>query len=228
MPYLCRNKKSVEFWQSSAKLLTPYELAVPRLSSWRSRVSPILDTLRALEQQSLTRSHIESIFGLQRRAALRLMAPFVADQKQSVWQADRLQMIAWLEMTEREVDEEQHRHQRVLQALNQIEAENRSLREALRRRGPSDPPHWTLKQDVFSRTISSLPPEIRLGPGEVTVRFPPEDPADGARLLHELALAMVNDWVTFCRFVGVDQELSPEQVLDNVLGDLEAQRRSRL
>jgi hypothetical protein len=68
---------------------------------------------------------------------------------------------------EQEVTEEDKRHRLVLQALHDVEAENRSLREELRRRGKPDPASWTLKQEVFARNISSLPREIAITPGMI-------------------------------------------------------------
>ena len=44
---------------------------MPRSSSWRYRVSQILAALRTLDCEELQRAQIESLFGLQRRAALR-------------------------------------------------------------------------------------------------------------------------------------------------------------
>jgi|ERR1700733_5551594 hypothetical protein len=69
-----------------------------------------------------------------------------------------------------------------IEALHDVEAENRSLREELRRRGEPDPASWTLKQEVFARNIRSLPAEIAITPGMVSVSFPAGDPACGARL----------------------------------------------
>jgi hypothetical protein len=97
---------------------------------------------------------------------------------------------------------EEKRHRLVLQALHDVEAENRSLREELRRRGKPDPASWTLKQEVFARNIRSLPAEIAITRGMVSVSFTADDPVHGARLLHELSLAVVNDWATFCRPTG--------------------------
>jgi hypothetical protein len=130
-----------------------------------------------------------------------------------------------LEGFEQEVSEERKRHQLVLQALQDVEAENRSLREELRRRGKPDPASWTLKQEVFARNIRSLPTEIAITPGIVSVRFPAEDPACGARLLHELSLAMLNDWTTFCTLAGSAPQNSAANTVDSLLEDLEQQMR---
>jgi hypothetical protein len=163
------------------------------------------------------RAQIESLFGLQRRAALRVMAPLVSASRNGSWQVNRQGLIQWLEGFEQEVTEEQQRHHLVLQALHDVEAENGSLREELRRQGRPDPPSWTLKQEVFARNISSLPTEIVITQGMVFVRFPMEDLAYSARLLHELSLAMLNDWTTFCRLAGSASHNTAANTIDRLL-----------
>jgi hypothetical protein len=171
----------------------------------------------------LQRAQIESLFGLQRRAALRLMAPLVSASRNGSWQVDRQRLIQWLEGFEQEATEEEKRHRLVLQALHDVEAENRSLREELRRRGEPDPASWMLKQEVFARNISSLPGQIAITPGMISVSFPTKDPACGARLLHELSLAMLNDWTAFCRLAGSAPRNTAANTVDRLLEDLEEQ-----
>jgi hypothetical protein len=201
---------------------------MPRSSSWRHRVSQILAALRTLDCEELQRAQIESLFGLQRRAALRLMAPLVSTSRHGSWQVDRQRLIQWLESFEQEVTEERERHQLVLQALQDVEAENRSLREELCSKGRPDPPSWTLKQEVFARNMSSLPGEITITPGMVSVSFPVGDPVCGAQLLHELSLAMVNDWATFCRLTGGASEKTEADVMNSLMNNLEEQKQSRI
>ncbi|WP_433964438.1 hypothetical protein [Tunturiibacter gelidiferens] len=201
---------------------------MPRSSSWRHRVSQILTALRTLDCEELQRAQIESLFGLQRRAALRLMAPLVSASRNGSWQVDRQRLIQWLEGFEQQATEEEKRHQLVLQALHDVEAENRSLREELRSKGRPDPASWTLKQEVFARNIRSLPAEIAITQGMVSVSFPAGDPACGARLLHELSLAMVNDWTTFCRLTGSASDKTEEDVVNHLLNSLEEQKQSRI
>jgi hypothetical protein len=202
----------------------PTGFPLPRPTTWRHRVPEILVALRTLDHADLERGQIDSLFGLQRRAALRLMAPYVSGNRHGVWQVDRQRLIRWLETLEQEVAEEQKRHQQVLQSLHDAEEEIRSLREELRARGRPDPPSWTLKQEVFCRNILSLPKEIAISPGMVSVSFPVEEPIRGAQLLHELSLAMVNDWTSFCRLAAVPG-MSDEDVLDRLLDDLEQQKQ---
>jgi hypothetical protein len=90
--------------------------------------------------------------------------------------------------------------------------------------GRPDPPQWTLKQEVFSRNILSLPKEISISQGSVSVSFPVTEPIRAAQLLHELSLAMVNDWTTFTRLAASTPGISDKDLLDNFLDDLEQQK----
>jgi hypothetical protein len=112
---------------------------MPRPASWRYRIFEILAVLRTLDHAELDRAQIESVFGLQRRAAIRMMAPFVAGNRKGSWRVERDRLISWLESLEAEVKGEQLRHQRVMKALQDVQAENQALREELRRQGRADP-----------------------------------------------------------------------------------------
>jgi hypothetical protein len=94
-----------------------------------------------------------------------MMAPFVAGNRNGSWRVERERLVTWLESLEPEVKGEQLRHQRVIKALQNVQAENQALREELRRQGRPDPPSWTLKQDVLARSMVTLPGEIALAPG---------------------------------------------------------------
>ena len=70
--------------------------------------------------------------------------------------------------------------------------------------------------------MSSLPEGIEVGPGRVAVSFAPEDPLVGARMLHELSLAMLNDWEGFRRRVGSVDQTSSDAAIDLLTAELEA------
>jgi hypothetical protein len=150
-----------------------------------------------------------------------MMAPFVAGNRNGSWRVERERLVTWLESLEPEVKGEQLRHQRVIKALQNVQAENQALREELRRQGRPDPPSWTLKQDVLARSMVTLPGEIALAPGLISVSFPEEDPTRGARLLHELSLAMLNDWTTFCTLTGPAKPDTAANKIDRLLEELE-------
>ena len=61
--------------------------------------------------------------------------------------------------------------------------------------------------------------------GLISVSFPAEDPTRGARLLHELSLAMLNDWTTFCTLTGPAQLDTPANKIDRLLDKLEWEKQ---
>ena len=69
--------------------------------------------------------------------------------------------------------------------------------------------------------MSSLPEGIEVGPGRVSVTFSPRDPTLGAKKLHELSLAMLNDWVSFARLVGDQSPTSSGTAIDSLSAQLE-------
>jgi hypothetical protein len=50
-----------------------------------------------LDCEELQQAQVESLFGLQRRAALRLMVPLVSASRNGRWQMERQRLIQWLE-----------------------------------------------------------------------------------------------------------------------------------
>ena len=71
----------------------------------------------------------------------------------------------------------------------------------------------------------ALPAEIALAPGLISVSFPEEYPSRGAKLLHELSLAMLNDWTTFCTLTGPAQLDTPANKIDRLLDKLEWEKQ---
>jgi hypothetical protein len=102
---------------------------MPRFSSWRHRVSQILTALRTLDCAELQRAQIEPLFGLQPRAALRLMAPLVSASRNGSWQVDRQRLMEWLEGFEQEVTEEPTRWAKRKKKTTPILLLNRSKRQ---------------------------------------------------------------------------------------------------
>jgi hypothetical protein len=73
--------------------------------------------------------------------------------------------------------------------------------------------------------MDALPTGIAIGPGLISVSFPSQDPTRGARLLHELSLAMLNDWTTFCALAGPPKHDTASNKIDELLEQLEWQRQ---
>jgi hypothetical protein len=194
---------------------------VPKVQSWRSRIGSIISALEATEAAALVRSDVEALFQLQRRAALRLMERVGPTEEAGEWRVDRVQMLEWLQKLSSQERDEDERSRKVRNALRQAEQDNHRLRAELRKLGRPDPAAWTVPPEVFAARMSSLPEGIEVGPGRVSVSFSSDDPVSGARKLHELALAMLNDWVSFARLVGDQSPTSSHAAIDSLSAQLE-------
>ena len=201
---------------------------MPKVQSWRSRIVAIISALEQTEATVLDRSDMEELFKLQRRAALRLMERVGPTEEAGEWRIDRVELLEWLQKLSSQERDEDERSRKVRNALRQAEQENNRLRAELRRLGRPDPATWTVPPEVFAARMSSLPEGIEVGPGRVAVSFAPEDPLVGARMLHELSLAMLNDWEGFRRRVGGVDHASSGAAIDLLTAELEALKQHGL
>jgi hypothetical protein len=135
-------------WQGSGEVPQSIGSLHASFLSWRHRVSQILTALRTLDCEELQRAQIESLFGLHRRAALRLMAPLVSASRNGSWQVDRPRLIHWLEGFEQEAPKKRN----VIDSCSRLSMMWKLKTAAC----------WTLKQEVFARNIRSLPAEIAI------------------------------------------------------------------
>jgi hypothetical protein len=198
---------------------------VPKVQSWRSRIGAIISALERTEATELNRSDMEGLFRLQRRAALRLMERVGPTEEAGEWRIDRVRLLEWLQKLSTQERDEDERSRKVRKALQQAELENNRLRAELRRLGRPDPAAWTVPPEVFAARMSSLPEGIEVGPGRVSVSFSPEDPLAGARKLHELSLAMLNDWEGFRRRAGSVDHASTDLAIELLTTELEAAKQ---
>jgi len=193
--------------------------------SWAHRAHEILQTLTSMDDMKLGRSEIELVFGVRRRAALRLMEKLNPKRTPGgEWEVDRIELEEWLSRVADEIGRESSRSEIVRNALSRAEMEKQQLREELKQRGLDNRPVWTVDPVSFTRGVRDLSPAITLSPGTVTVCFSDRDPASGAQLLHELSLAMLSDWRGFCARVGTGVEQSREETIESVLIELELER----
>jgi len=194
---------------------------MPRAHSWIDRVAEIRSAVNRIDDVFLGRASIESIFGIQRRAALRLMERFGPASQGGEWKVSRPALLAWLTEVESELMLERTRREEVLRSLRDAAEEKRLMRLEAERRGYPKLPSWKVEEAVFEQRIRDLPSAIRLQSGRLSISFPPSDPATGAKLLHELALAMFNDWPSFCRCVSEEPTGTPARDIEDLLSGLE-------
>lgn len=192
--------------------------------SWSDRVEQILLALDTLDGAELQRSDIELLFGLQRRAALRLMEKLTPSVLPSGdWQISRDRLREWLGAVRAELLHDSLRSEGVFRAVSHAEAEKSALRaETIKRTG--ELPAWKVDPAVYTKRVQDLPRSIHLSAGTVAITFSADDPKTGAQLLHELSLVMLSDWRGFCSSVGKTGEQSREEAIDTMLRELELER----
>jgi hypothetical protein len=197
--------------------------------SWGDRIEQILMAVDALDCAELKRSDVESLFGIQRRAALRLMEKLTPEiLPLGDWQIDRHRLREWLCVIRAENVRDTSRSDGVFRAISQAELEKKALRAELAKLGQNNLPTWTVDPVVFTHRVQDLPPSIHLAHGTVTVVFSEDDPSAGAQLLHELSLAMLSDWRGFCSKVGKTTNQSTEETIETMLRDLELDKAGGL
>jgi hypothetical protein len=179
-------------------------MAMPR--TWLQRSEEIIAVLRKMKSRHLDRPAIEELFQLQRRAALDLMNQVgTSGTRVTGFLVDRTILITWVERTWQTEAWQLTRRQEVSDELSQSVAEIQAVREAMVREGKKPVP-FPLVAEVLGATCASLPSEIRIEHGRITVAVhesAPEEMAIAAyQLLYALAMAIANDTRNFEKLVG--------------------------
>src|SRR4051794_10314871 len=136
---------------------------MPAQPSWFPRLTEILADLRALDTVPfLDRQAFERIFRVKDRRARALMSRCPGVRIGNAWAVDRRQLIAWLEHLQQgeEFQWEQQRRQRVAAVYEQAKREHPARRVQI-----------PVTKETRSRTVSSLPSGVKLGPGELHIQF---------------------------------------------------------
>jgi hypothetical protein len=197
---------------------------MPRAHSWRGRIPEILAALENVQIVQLGRSDVETLFAIQRRAALRLMEALEPSLLGDAWRVDRSRLVSWLTDLASQDAEENTRSAKLRQGMRDAAAQKMYVKAELRRLGRAEPASWSVAPEAFTAKIDDLPREISFDSGRITLSFPGENPVLGAKLLHELSLAMLGDWEGFCSRTGIENNLSAEERIDRLLWELEAEK----
>jgi hypothetical protein len=143
---------------------------MPATPAWHGRIPAIRDTLDQLEAPLLDRAAIETLFGLGRRQAIRLLATVGGHQAGKTFLVTREALLEYLDAlaVRRPVATEIARRSRVRDALLALEAEARAS-------VPSTQQEKALAMPVAAppqRGRESWPEGVSLGgPGELLIRF---------------------------------------------------------
>ena len=152
--------------------------------------------LRASGISHLDRAAIEHLFQIQRRTALLLMKEVGPEMRTGGSVVRRRDLLKWVEDVDRTEGQELRRRENVVDQLNQGVAEYKAARRALDNQG-KEPMGFTLPRALLATTVASLPPNIQIESGRISVSFDPEEPNQALQLLYVLGLALANDYDGF-------------------------------
>jgi hypothetical protein len=201
---------------------------MPRPATWLSRAPEIFEEVsRTPDGQSLDWRDVRALFGIQRRAASRIIARLQPEASTNGNRVDRAQLLAWLEPIKARAEDQRARAVQFAHKLREVEAEKQARRDAFRARFGMTPPTWTVTPELESTAVSSLPAGVLLGPGKMEITFASDNPIAACELLHALSKAMEHDWFRFCAVIApkaVEAAKSSEESIATFLNELEQQR----
>ena len=162
---------------------------MPARPRWISSIDRILSELAAIEEPWVDRQTVQQLLDVQPRRAQQIMAPCVSRTVGTSALADRHHLIAHLRaMAASETAvAERLRRRRVAATIRSLSLQRLRMPKVL-----IEAPETVLRQ-----SITSLPPGVELGPGQILVRF--DSPRDGLEKLLALAMAVGNDYALFER-----------------------------
>jgi hypothetical protein len=169
---------------------------VPTPRTWLSRIYEIIEILKSSSAEEYDRASIEKLFELQRRAALLLMKQVGTVPKQGHSVVPRLVLLAWVQKIEATEAQDLVRRQQVSEQIDQDMAERRAAQAALQEAGKKTI-EFPLTRAILEASLTSLPPDVHIVPGRITINFDPNDPIQACERLYALGLALANDFESF-------------------------------
>ncbi len=169
---------------------------MPTPRTWLPRIYEIIEILKSSSAQEYDRASIEKLFELQRRAALLLMKQVGTVRKQVHSVVPRLVLLAWVQKIEATEAQDLVRRQRISEQIDQDMAERRAAQAALQEAGKKTI-EFPLTREILEASLTSLPPDVHVTPGCITINFDPDDPIQACQLLYALGLAIANDYDSF-------------------------------
>lgn len=165
------------------------------------RAQEILKHLANPAISVLDRTAIEVLFELQRRTAITLLKEAGGVQHSGELHIEREKLLAWVSsLVDVEAGEEDRRLRSRVELSRSVE-EARSVRQALHDAGRA-PVTFPLVDEILIAQCASLPKNVSIGHGCLTISFPPGDVVSVLQSLFAVAKALANDSQTFARMSG--------------------------
>jgi hypothetical protein len=167
--------------------------------AWHSEAASIYRTIQQAEENCrFNWRDVATLFGLGRRSAYKILASLKPHKIVSgASTTSRAQLLDWLEPQKQMVEERLRVASSLQAALRTQELEQEAIRQALLKKLKAEASSWTLTPAFAGSTVSTLPENVRLGPGKIEIDFSAGHPAEAAVKLYALGMALLNDWPGF-------------------------------
>lgn len=155
---------------------------MPRRCEWLTRLPEIRAELEQIAVPVVDRTVFEALFRVRRRRAIQLLHYFGGFQSGKTFLIDRAALLGELAKLEAsgDVQREYRRKERLVAKLEQVREQARASRVAVR-----------TTPEIYSTRLNSLPEGVRLGHGELTIRY--SSSQELLERLFALAQALAND-----------------------------------
>lgn len=160
---------------------------MPLNSQWYRDIPTIRVLVEAVETPDIDRTMAETIFGVERRQAARILSRIAPAKERKHHRVPKEAVLAWL--TRLEAGEEfanlTHRRRRLREAL--LEAHSIIQARKVKFRAKPSP--------TARPTVRNLPAGVEIQPGELRVRF--DEPIEMLEKMKDVLEAVARDFVTF-------------------------------
>jgi hypothetical protein len=172
---------------------------MPKRISWLSDAASIYKTIQQTEEGCrFNWRDIAALFGIRRRSAYTILASLKPYKIVSgVSTTSRAQLLDWLEAQKQMAEERLRVASSMQAAIRTQELEQEAIRQVLLKKLKAEASSRTLTPALAGTTVSTLPQNVRLGPGKIEIVFSAGHPAEAAATLYALGIALLNDWPGF-------------------------------
>lgn len=170
-----------------------------RPKTWLAEAHSIYKTVQQTEEdRRFNWRDLAALFGLGRRAAYNILSRLNPQKNESgASTVSRAHLLEWLEPQKRTVEQRLEATRLLLAVLRAQELEEQASRQAFLEKLQTEALNWTLTPTLAGTTISTLPENVKLGPGKIEIDFLAGHPIDAAVALYALGMALLNDWPRF-------------------------------
>lgn len=190
---------------------------MPPPRTWLPRIDEILSTLRASTVNFYDRTGIERLFEIQRRSAILLMNSVGAQKNGTGSTVLTSKLILFVEDIQANHSQEVSRRETTLKHIDEESNHWRGVRAQVAI--TSLPTTFPVTDEIRRSVFSGLSEDIVIKPGEITIKFDPDDPLDACQKLYALSMALTNDFEGFIlmlKGMAASKEATIEYLLEGL------------